>query len=71
MQAQDETRFDLEVIVNDEQLKAITWPLDSNVQVIAGPGTGNFFFSLLQFAWISLTKQIQAKHVQSLTERRT
>lgn len=32
--------FLVELTVNDEQLEAITQPLNSNTQVIAGPGTG-------------------------------
>lgn len=32
--------FLVEKIVNDKQLEAITKPLNANVQVVAGPGTG-------------------------------
>lgn len=35
-----EDTFDTQVVVNEEQLEAITKPLSANVQVIAGPGTG-------------------------------
>lgn len=39
MEDQKET-FEVKVVVNDEQLEAITKHVASNVQVIAGPGTG-------------------------------
>lgn len=32
--------IEVDLLMNDEQYEAVTKPLDSNVQVIAGPGTG-------------------------------
>lgn len=40
MESTEEKTFEIEIVVNDEQLEAVTKPLESNVQVIAGPGTG-------------------------------